>query len=167
VNRRAAPDKALVAAIGNPDRGDDGVAALVARRLAGRLPEGVGLVVRSADLVSLIDAFAGLDALLCVDAVAPIAAPGRIHRIDVSLKDLPREILPVSSHACGLSETLALARTLGTLPGKAIVYGIEGLDFGVGAPMTPAVAAAAEEAADRILAEFSKGSPGGHAAVSP
>ena len=86
------PRKVLVACLGNPDRGDDGLGAAVARALAGRLPDGVGLAVRSGDMLGLIDDWAGFDAVVCVDAAAPMDAslgtPGRIHRVDLARDDL-------------------------------------------------------------------------------
>ena len=38
---------------------------------------------------------------------------------------------------------MELARAIGRLPGRTVVYGIEGGSFAVGGPLTPAVAAAA------------------------
>lgn len=155
------PCKVLVVAVGNPDRADDGVASQVAARLAGRLPDGASIALRGADIAGLIDAFAGLDALICVDAVAPIDAVGRIHRIDASVEDLPRWGALPSSHSCGLPETIALARALGALPKRVVVYGVEGACFDVGAPMTPEVAAAVAATADQVVQELAAMSRGG------
>ena len=152
----AAARKVLVACIGNPDRGDDGIGAAVARRLAGRLPAGAAAVVRSGDLLSLIEDCAGYGALICVDAAASMGVPGRIHRIDVAEHELPRELLAASTHGFGLADALGVARALGCAPREIAVYAIEGCCFDAGAPMTPEVAAAAQEAADRIAAEASR-----------
>ncbi len=145
--------RVLVACLGNPDRGDDGIGPLVAREVTGRLPGGAALLVRSSDMAALVEDFAGFDALICVDAAAPMGMPGRIHRIDVSSGELPRGLLSTSSHGFGLAEAIALAQTLGRAPEEIIVYAIEGECFGVGAPVTPEVAAAASEAAARIFEE--------------
>ena len=61
---------------------------------------------------------------------------------------LPR---PASTHLIGLADALELARALGRLPPRVVVYGIEGHRFGVGDPVSPAVAAAV----DRVVAELS------------
>jgi hydrogenase maturation protease len=160
VNPCGAPRKVLVVGMGNPDRGDDGVGALVVRCLAGRLPADVSLVGRSGDALSLIEDWAGFDALVCVDAAAPVTAsvsiPGRIHRIDLASDQLVREMSFASSHAFGVAEVIALARTLGLAPREMVVYGIEGACFDRGASMTPEVAAAAAAVAGRVVAEVGR-----------
>ena len=47
-----------------------------------------------------------------------------------------------STHAVGLAEAIELARTLGRLPARLVVYGIEGERFEAGTGLTPAVSAA-------------------------
>jgi hypothetical protein len=49
-----------------------------------------------------------------------------------------------------------LARALGRLPGRTIVYGIEGGTFDTGAPLSDAVQAAAAEVAASIRRELSE-----------
>lgn len=49
----AVPRNVLVVGLGNPDCGDDGIGALVALSLAGRLPADVPVVVRSGDMLAL------------------------------------------------------------------------------------------------------------------
>jgi hydrogenase maturation protease len=147
------PRKVLIAGLGNPDRGDDGVGMIVARKLDGRLPDDVAILTRSDDMVSLIEDWAGFDALVCVDAAAPMGAPGRIHRIDLATDELPRDMSFASSHAFGLAVAIGLARMLERAPRDIVVYAIEGCCFDAGAALTPAVAAAAGDAADRIAAE--------------
>lgn len=149
-----AKHRILVVAIGNPDRGDDGAGALVAARLADRLPANAALLVRHGDILSVVEECAGFEALICVDAAAPMTAPGRIHRLEANDGELPRGVSVTSSHAMGLAEALALARTLGSLPASVTVYAIEGACFDSGAPLTSQVAAAADEVADRIVAEI-------------
>ncbi|MGP0057911.1 MAG: hydrogenase maturation protease [Beijerinckiaceae bacterium] len=147
------PRKVLIAGLGNPDRGDDGVGMIVAHKLDGRLPDDVAILTRSDDMVSLIEDWAGFDALVCVDAAAPTGAPGRIHRIDLATDELPRDMSFASSHAFGLAVAIGLARMLERAPRDIVVYAIEGCCFDAGAALTPAVAAAAADAADRIAAE--------------
>ncbi|MDM8355496.1 hydrogenase maturation protease [Pandoraea communis] len=156
LNPRGAPRKVLVVGMGNPDRGDDGVGALVVRSVAGRLPADVSLVVRSDDALSLIEDWAGFDALVCVDAAAPVTMPGRIHRIDLASEQLVREMSFASSHAFGVAEAIELARTLGLAPRDMVVYAIEGACFDPGTPMTPEVAAAVDEVAGRVVAEVGR-----------
>lgn len=156
----AAPRKILVAAIGNPDRGDDGVGMLVAASLTGRLPPDAALVTRRGDIFGLIDDWADFDALICVDAAvpagAPATAPGCIHRIGAATGTLPVDLSFQSSHAFGLAEAIALGRALQSLPETVIVYAVEGGCFDNGAPVTPAVAAAAAAVATCILKEIAR-----------
>jgi hydrogenase maturation protease len=148
--------RVLVAAIGNPDRADDGVGALVAAKLAGRLPTDVALIARRGDVISLIDDWACFDVVICIDAAASTGRPGRIDRIDAVADDLPQAASFASSHALGLAETIMLARTLGSLPGIVVVYAVEGACFAGGAAMTPEVMAAAAKVADRVVAEVGR-----------
>ena len=145
--------KILVAAVGNPDRGDDGVGPVVAQRLSGKLPAGARVVVRSGDLMSLIEDWAGVDAVICVDAAAQRGAPGRVYRIDLTEEALPPELSFTSSHAFGLAEAIQLARVLELAPKQIVVYAIEGACFDTGAPFAPAVLSAATEVADCIAGE--------------
>ncbi len=154
--RGVPPRKILVVGLGNLDRGDDGVGAIVADRLAGRLPPDVAVLARSSDMLSLIEDWAGVDALICVDAAAPTGTPGRIRRIDLAAEDLPRDISFTSSHALGFADAIGLARALQLAPQEVIVYAVEGRCFDGGAKLTPAVAGAAGEAADRIVAEVGR-----------
>jgi hydrogenase maturation protease len=145
-----------VVGLGNSDRGDDGIGAIVVHRLAGRLPSDVAILVRSGNMLSLIEDWANFDALVCADAAVPMGAPGRIHRIDLAAGELPQNISATSSHGLGLAEAIALARALKCAPQDIIVYAIEGCCFNGGASVTPQVTAAAEEVADRIVAEVTR-----------
>lgn len=149
----AALRRVLVLALGNPDRGDDGIGVLVARQLAGRMPDGVALLTRASEMLSLIEEWSGFDAVACVDAAAPMGHPGRIHRIDLASSELPRDMSMTSSHAFGLADVVELARTLERAPRDIIVYAVEGGCFDRGAPMSAAVTAAAGEVAERVIAE--------------
>lgn len=153
IGHGAASRKVLVVGLGNPDRGDDGIGVNITRRLIGRLPSDVTIMARSSDMLSLIEDWGSFDALVCVDATAPMGAPGRIHRIDLATGALPNNISPTSSHSLGIADAIALARTLKCAPHDIIVYAIEGCCFSGGAPVTPQVATAAGEVADRIIAD--------------
>lgn len=145
------PPNVLVIGIGNPDRGDDGIGPLVARTLDGT--SGIEVALRSSDGLALLDDWAGRDAVICVDAAAPMGSPGRLHRVDLGAGELPPEPPPVSSHAFGLAEAAALGRTLGAMPRVLIAFAVEGTGFGRGAAIAPAVMAAVPEACRRIAEE--------------
>jgi hydrogenase maturation protease len=154
VNRRKQL-RLLVAWVGNSDRGDDGVGPAVARRLCGRVPSAVSVLQLSGDPLALIEDWKGFSAVIVIDAGAPITRPGLIHRFDLANSRLPITIAPGSTHAFGLAETIELARSLGRLPSLLVAYLIEGEQFEPGAPLSPAVAQAAEAAAAEILVEVS------------
>lgn len=140
----------LVIGFGNPDRGDDAAGPLVARALAGRIA--AHLLERHDDALALIDEWRGAEALVLIDAAAPMGCPGRIHVLDIAAADLPRDLAAGSTHAFGLPEAVALSRRLGTLPSRAMVYAIEGVCFEPGALVTAEVAAAVAAVAMQIQA---------------
>jgi hydrogenase maturation protease len=146
--------KSLVVGIGNPDRGDDGIGPLVARRLAGRAPPDVTIIERAGDVVALIEDWAGYDSVILIDAAAPGATPGSIHRVDLMTTELPADISLSSTHAFGVGNAVGLARTLGLLPRSLVVYAIEGVNFEPGAHLSPNIAAAVEEVVARVMAEL-------------
>jgi len=146
----------LVAAIGNRDRGDDGAGPAIARRLRGRLPAGVGVMEFGGDMIELIDAWANAATVILVDASNPADEAGRIRRLDLAASPMPVDASRCSTHAFGLAETIELARALGQLPPRLIVYLVEGAQFDTGAPLSPPVAEAVERGAETILAEISR-----------
>ncbi len=160
----------LVAGIGNPDRGDDGLGPAVANRLRGRVPAGVRILERNGDVLALIEEWSGCTAVVVVDAAAPLGRPGRIHRLDLTGQPLSGGLARSSTHAFGIAEAVELAGSLGRLPGQLIAYLVEGERFDIGAPLSPLVAEAVDRVAERILVELSRMSParraegaGGHA----
>jgi hydrogenase maturation protease len=140
----------LVLGIGNPDRGDDAVGCVVAGMLRDR---NVPAVEHSGEATALLAALEGADHAWLIDAAYSGAPPGTIHRIDCAT-DAPMPHGTMSSHGFGVAEAIALARALATLPPHCIVYAIEAADFTAGAALSPTVALAAREAAERILAEL-------------
>lgn len=147
--------KDLVIGIGNPDCGDDGVGSAVARSLARRLTE-AEVIVRSGDMLALLEDWWGRDFVVLIDASAKGSHPGRVHRIDLAEGKLPRDALPSSTHALGAADVFALASTLDMCPGRIVVYTVEGASFAPGTGLSPAVADAVECVSERIVAEFAQ-----------
>ena len=140
--------------IGHPDCGDDGVGALVVRLLSRRVCGDVTLLTCRGDMLGLLNDWNGFDRVICIDAAAPAGSPGRINRFDMNEQDLPPALRMSSSHAFGLAETIALARSLGCAPRELVVIAVEGACFDVGAAMSSAVQEAGHQAADRIASEL-------------
>jgi hydrogenase maturation protease len=144
-------ERALVLAVGNPFRRDDGAGPAVARRLEGRLPADVALKVREGDLAAALEDWEGVPFVVAVDAACSGSPPGTLHRHEPASGPLPALFARGSTHAFGLGEALELARALGRLPEKFLVLAIEGREFGHGEGLSAEVEAAVERAADGVL----------------
>lgn len=141
--------------VGNEFRRDDGVGPAVASLLRertdsrGSLPDTV-VSVCDGDPARLIGLWAGAGLAVVVDAAhARPASPGRIHRVALDAVWLGQPAT-TSSHGLGLGEAVDLARALGQLPGRLVVYAVEGSDSSPGTGLTPAVAQAVEALADAV-----------------
>ena len=144
----------LVIGIGNEFRGDDAVGLVVARRLTAHAGPGLEVREASGEATELMRLWEGRARVVVVDAMRSGRPPGTVARLDVR-QDWPEDGggTFASSHALGLREAVALAKALGSLPGSLAVVGVEGATFGAGEPLTPAVAAAAEQVVASILSE--------------
>jgi hydrogenase maturation protease len=136
----------LVAGIGNLFLGDDAFGSEVARRLAVQpLPEGVRVVdygIRGMHLA--YDLLDGYDALVVVDALPGDGAPGDLSVLTVGPDDLGEGELD----AHGMAPVAVLAG-LGLLGGSlppTYVVGCQPADVEEGIGLTPAVAAAVDQA---------------------
>ena len=144
----------LVVGIGNPDRGDDAVGRLVARALRGRVPGDVRVVEQDGEATALLAELQSARNVWLIDAARSGAPAGTIRRIDCSVADAALPDGGVSSHGFGVAEAIGLARALGVLPGRCIVYAVEAAEITVGAGPSQAVANAVQEVVRRLLAEF-------------
>jgi hydrogenase maturation protease len=117
--------------VGNRFRSDDAAGLEVVRRLRLAHPPGVRLIEQEGEPASLIESWSSVDEALVIDAVNSGSAPGTLHRFDVTDAPLPAQVFP-STHAMGLPEAVELARELDRLPGRLIVYGIEGQTWEAG-----------------------------------
>lgn len=143
----------VVIGIGNPDRGDDAFGRVVAARLRGRLPAHAVLVEANGEATALLDRFAGADRAILIDAAVSGGDLGEIRRFDVSSEPLPVAKYGLSTHGFGLAEAVELARTLGTLPRRCVVYAVEASSFEPGAALSPALVPAVDEVARRVIGE--------------
>jgi hydrogenase maturation protease len=155
--------RALVIGIGNVDRGDDGVGRAVARWLRGKVADDVRLVEHDGEATSLLAQLEGAACAYLIDACRSGAAAGTVARFDVNAAALPRDTFGMSTHGLGLADAVELARALGQLPARCIVYAIEGDAFAPGAALTPAVSAAIAEAGRRVADELRDQSTTSHA----
>jgi len=141
----------LVIGIGNLYRGDDALGIVVARRVKARNPAQVTIVEQSGEGAALLEAWQDASSVIVVDAMNSGARPGTIQRFDAHTEPLPGRTFPCSTHAFGLLEAMELARVLGKLPQRLIVYGVEGKSFAPGEGLSAEVEQAADEL-ERLLA---------------
>jgi hydrogenase maturation protease len=150
-------DGAVVIGVGNSERGDDGAGPEVIRLLGSMAPPGMGLLATSgSDPATIMDAWAGVGTAIVVDAMISGAAPGSVTRFDLTQGPLPSAVRLVSTHALGATTAVELARALGRLPARLIIYGIEAGTMGDGSGLSPPVAAAVDVAARLILEEVDR-----------
>ena len=133
---------------GNPDRGDDGVGALVAERLR---DFGIEAEIRSGEALDLIEAWGGADNVVVVDAVETGASLGTVRLWDDRKASFPADA-SVSTHGLGVSTAIRMARVLGRLPERLQVYGIEGGRFEHGTEVSPELKIAVEHVVRQINA---------------
>jgi hydrogenase maturation protease len=127
---------------------------VAARRIRERAPAGVEIRELEGEPVSLVDAWEGADHVFVLDAVRSGSPPGTVHRIDASTGPIPATLSAASTHTLGVGEAIELARALGRLPARLVLYGIEAERIAAGAELTPAVAVAVDDAVARVLAEL-------------
>ena len=144
-------ERTRIVAIGNRDRGDDGLGPLVADRLKEAVNGRAEVLVSDGDPGDLLEAMTGCDRLILIDACAPAGTPGRVSRETDRARLM--SMRPSSSHVLGAAEVLGLAEVLDRLPAEVVVYAMEGLDFEPGAPLSDAAEAGVDIAVGMILEE--------------
>ena len=130
-------------------QGDDAAGLEAAARLAaGPLPPGVEVAACERPAPDLLEALAGADAAVLLDATRSGRPPGSVRRV------APEEIrraAALSSHGLGVGDALALCEALGRAPRRLVLLGIEAGDA-QGEELSAAVERGVEEAAARVRA---------------
>ncbi|WJV44732.1 hydrogenase maturation protease [Streptomyces flavofungini] len=148
-----------VMGVGNEYRRDDGLGPAVVARLRRRtmvrpLPPGTTLGTCDGDPGRLITLWEGADLAVIVDAAhAHPGVPGRVHRIELDAERLTQPPA-AGSHGLGLGEAVELARVLDRLPGRLVVFAVEGADHSLGTGLSPAVAAVVGPLAESVEREI-------------
>jgi hydrogenase maturation protease len=140
--------------IGNEFRTDDRAGIIVARKLREYQIPGVRVCELSGEGGGLMEAWDGKDIVFLVDAVSSGAPVGTVFTIDANQHTIPSRFFHYSTHAFSLAESVELAKVLGRLPSRCIVYGIEGKEFREGTRPTPAVLAAADKVVRAIVRQI-------------
>lgn len=150
----SAGKRALVVGVGNEYRGDDAIGFAVVRRLRDDLTAFPELFEFEGDGVGLMQLWEGYDTVVLIDCVTANLPAGTIVRLDAAEHKMPTHYFRSSSHLFGVAEAIEMARTLGQLPGKLVVYGIVGQDFEAGCPLSPAVELTIESVVRQIKQEL-------------
>ncbi len=136
----------VVIGIGNRDRADDALGLVVIDRLQAEPLSRVKLAIARGDVLKVLDLFEGTDTAIMIDAMRSGAAPGHVQRLDASDAAVKTQLESfASTHTVNLAETIELARALGKLPPRVIIYGVEAADFTLGNGLSPAVEGALED----------------------
>jgi len=144
------PPPVLIIGLGNEVRGDDAAGLAAARQLKREFADRVEVLESGGDGAQLMQAWKDAQSVIVVDAAASGAPPGTVHRFDACAQALPAGRFGGSTHAFGLTEAIELARALGELPRRLIIYAIEGKAFETGAALSPEAEAAIESLAARV-----------------
>jgi hydrogenase maturation protease len=144
----------LVAGIGNIFQTDDAFGVEVVQRLAGRtLPDGVRVEdfgIRGVHLA--YELLEGYDALVLIDAVAMGDPPGTLAviepEVDTTGAVLDASIPAVDAHTMSPDVVLATLANLGGSVEKVLIVGCQPADLQDGMGLTPAVAAAVDDAVE-------------------
>jgi hydrogenase maturation protease len=148
--------KALIIGIGNGFRKDDGTGLEIARRVEEHNLSGVIVKRSTGDITNFIDIFGDYELLIIADSIKSSGNPGMNIRVDISDPDDDFELSPnVSTHWLGVLEALRIAKNTGDFPQKAIIYGVEGIDFSQGTGISPQLFNIIEFISDEIIYELS------------
>lgn len=144
----------LVIGVGNEFRNDDAIGIQVARKLRKLNISAIQVVENSGDGANLMEKWKGNEVVVIVDASASGSEPGMIFRFDAAKQKLPAQFFHYSSHDFSVAEAVEMSRTLGQLPKRLVIYGIEGENFTQGNDLTPTVKRSGEHLLDIIIEEL-------------
>ena len=150
--------RTLIIGIGNEYRGDDAAGLVIARGLKRQTIADVTVLEQSGEGAALMEAWEGADTVVLIDAVNSGAEAGTIHRIEAHAQPVPQRFFRYSTHAFSVAEAIELARALGELPRRLMVYGIEGKTFKAGNGLSDEVETAVRDVVERVIHELARSS---------
>ena len=145
-------NEAVVLALGNPLRGDDGVGAAVLSALESR-PGIVATTFVDGGTPGLetVLVLQGYRRAIILDAADMGKEPGTWRRFTPDEVGRPPRTLAQSVHEAGLAEALSLGAALGTLPESIVIYGIQPGTIGWQPGLTRRVEAAIPAVVDAVI----------------
>lgn len=137
----------LIIGCGNRQRGDDAAGIIVAERLRNA---GISTEICSGEAWELMELWSGVDDVIVIDAVSTGAKAGKVHVWDAQ-HPLPRFKISGSTHGLGVAEAIELGRSLGNLPLRLLVYGVESKIFDIVGSLSPEAERGVAEVVRRIV----------------
>jgi hydrogenase maturation protease len=141
----------LVIGVGNMERGDDGAGLLVAQALREKPARSLKVEESSGEISSIVDLLESSNDVIIVDAMRSGKPAGSTIWIDPLSGSTAVETTISSTHGFGVAQAIDLLKTLGKLPRRVRLLGIEGQYFALGAPVSPQVQRAVKTAVGMIL----------------
>lgn len=144
----------VVLGVGNVLYADEGVGVCAVDEIARRyeLPPEVELIDGGTSGMELLDALAGADRLVIVDAVASGASPGTIVRLEGDA--VPRFFTTkLSPHQVGLCDVLAALSLMEASPAETVIIGVEPASLEMSMELSPTVAAKLPVVLDMVMDE--------------
>ena len=134
----------LVAGVGNPLMGDEGVgpAVVEAFRSAWDGPRVVETVDAGTGGMALLYSMEGREAAILVDCARMGEPPGTIRRFTPEQARSARQLPGISLHEGDLLDLIRLGHRLGMLPPRLVILGIEPSWIGPGGRLSPIVRSA-------------------------
>lgn len=149
--------RTLVLGLGNPLRGDDGVATAVLEALRQTVAAWPHVAVMDGGTPGLETSllWEGYSRVIIVDAADMGCPPGAWQRLTLDAVQLSRgTTLHGTLHAAGLAEALELAAALERLPAELVIYGVQPQEIGWRPGLSAAVASAVPAVCAAIVDEI-------------
>ena len=115
----------LIAGLGNPLMGDEGIGVRLAQELARSGMPGVDVEDLGAGGMKVLHAIAGRRKVVFIDCALMGEPPGTMRRFTLGEVRSKKSLSGMSLHGGDLLEVLELSRRLGECPEEVVVFGIE------------------------------------------
>ena len=126
---------------------------LAARRLKDLVEDRAEVIEAELAGLEVLDLMMEVSAVILIDAARSSKPAGTIHRLDASAGPISGDLFPHSTHVLSAVDAIELGRTLGLLPHRVILYGVEVGNTKAGNDLSPAVAGALDQVIEQVLRE--------------
>lgn len=143
----------IIVGMGNPYRSDDAVGGVVVDGLREKVGPHIKLEKQRGDIAELIDIFSHHKSVYVVDACSGHGQVGTWRRIDVHKQSIIEDNPQTSTHGFSVSQAISLAKNLGQLPHKLILYVVHSDRYSIGKGLSPPVITSVDAVIKSILNE--------------